>query len=713
MDFEGSSDASGEYTSSAFSENLERTIVDAPIEDSSLDSFLSRGRHVVATAHPYLNQGLAWISSNTRSKNSQSGNKAPFEIIESSLFQIPNDYAGQFQRQRTGLTLDLAAIFEGLQRKFEDGQNQAEIRAIIFDASNQYRERISEALNQLIQYQQTEELGEADEVWQQALIDSINVRRCAEAIHFLPTSESLVCDHLMDWVNNMDPRPSQQEGEDIMTAQRPYLHPGFWDYVSKGILRGLLEMVVSCLSNSGLHTIDSATSQATNDLCLLLRTCPRASKYLDNPQNFRERHRIWRTKVVKASKEFSLADPDITTAFRQVYELLKGDKDAVYRQSDSWQECLASLALLFDPAGLRGPKDVQALFDMIIESDDFGLAVDRTLASEEACAAFCGGNVPAAITKCRSVDLALTSHLADLLDKIEVLDVTRSGDLDMTICEMLALAHGDACIADPGCWRAAITYWKIAGDAGFDSIQQVLVRILVTSQEEVDELLETCRDLDFFDEAAEIESIWARKLENQGRYHAAIRAYDNAENPHQIDRLNWAMTRSSLIAGKIATDDTKLLDSLQTTQSTTSTTISTMMAPFATLATMYRLKAAGDYKSAAQHLSALIKSPDVPRSYMGILMAEMLPFLQLPHEQSFSMRDILDSLAAMEEFYDSEHFEDGLSMLDSALSSAQKGNAGSSIDWRSEVRNKLEAHDVLAHVRLRIAQTLASRFSRE
>lgn len=709
MDYGDSFHASEDDSSVVSEENTERIIDEAPIDEGALDQFLHRGRHIHARTHPFLNRGLSWISSDANVQKSASEANNVFQAIESSIFQIPGDYDGRLQQWRSKLMLDLADICEDLQNTYDE-DDEADVTIMVSAASAKYRERINETLHGFADLSETEGLSEADEAWQQLLFDSNSVRQCAEAIYFPPNSDSLLCDKLMDWVNVTDPRPSQQDGEDIMTTRKPYLHPGFWDYVSKGILRGLFEMVGICLQNSGLSNLDTATSTINNGLCLLLRTCPRVSNYASDSQSFRERHRVWRSKVLKASKDLDLSDPELSAAFRQVYELLKGDKDAVCRQSDTWQECLAALALLYDPSGLRAPKDVRAIFEMITESDDFGLSVDRTLPAEDACAALCEELVPKAITKARAVDLSLATHLADLLDKLEVLDDIRSGDLDLTIREVLSLALGDACIAEPEGWKAAITYWKACGDAGLDSIQQIIVRIFARSQSEVDEILDICNDLNLSDEASTIESSWARRLEGTGNLNDAINSFDRVNNAPQIDRLNWVLAEQSLLEGCVSTNDKDLMESLETPQNTRSKTISTLMAPFATLAAMYRLKSCKDSIAAALHLAALIKSSDVPKSYSGVLMAEMLPFLDLPPDQSFSTRDLFDSLAAIEEFYDSEDFESGLELLHKAKGNPMPQPSSGIPDWRTGVAHKLEASEILALVRLRIADNLATRF---
>lgn len=711
MDYGDESYLSGDDSVISAEETPERTVEGAPIDEDALAQFLGRGRSIKAVSHPYLSTGLAWISTATKGKDTSSVSNSDFKPIESSVFQLPDEYTGSFAQQRSQLTSDCAELYEELQSSYNEDLD-AEVDKMVSAASRQYRHRISKTLEELSRVAEGEGLSEVDEVWQQTLFDTIAVWQCAEAIYMPLHRDSLLCDGLMDWVNRMDPRPTQQDGEDIMTTRKPYLHPGFWDYVSKGILRGLFEMVGTCLQNSGLSEVDSATSRATNDLCLLLRTCPRAVTYPTNVQDFKDRHRVWRAKVLRASKELNLADQEVSAAFRQVYELLRGDKDAVYRQSDSWQECLAALALLFDPSGLRAAKDVRALFEMVTESDDFGLSVDRTLPSEEACAAFCGELIPKAITKSKSVDLSLAALLSDLLDKVEVLEDIRSGELDLTIREVLALALGDACITEPTTWKAAVTYWRSAGEVGIDSVQQVLPRIPIRTQLEVDEILSICHDLEMFDEASEIETVWARQLENQGKYNDAINAYDRAENARQIDRLNWVLFEQSLLLGKPFATDAALADVLQSPQNTSSSRIAVLMAPYATLSMFYYLKTTNDQVGASTHLAALLKSPDMPKNFLAVLMAEMLPLLGQVQEATFNLRDIFDILAAIEDFVDSDQYAAGLELLSQSMKRPAQDGAGMP-DWRAGLTERLGAQDVISLLRLQISRYMAARFLRE
>ncbi|CCG82715.1 Nucleoporin nup85 [Taphrina deformans PYCC 5710] len=705
MDYGDESYASGEDSLEGLNDVQEGIIDGAPIDDGALQDFLERGRSIRAVLHPLSNNSLAWISANAIPKDKSLLAVAPFEKIEANLYQASQSYNGEFSTEKTDLTLRLSEIYEDVQVTYNDNPD-ADLIDMVVKASTSYIERLDELMVVLTGTLESRGLNDEDEQLRSTLIDSLIVWRCAQAIYLAPR-DSLLCDGLMSWVNSYDPKPSDEEGQDIMTAKNPFQHPGFWDYLSKGIVRGLFEMVSSCLSSSGLSNVDAATNRAIHDLCLLLKTYPRTSQYLGKPADFRDRHRIWRAKAAKAAKEIHIPDPEISSAFRQLYELLKGDKDALYRQCETWQECLAALALLYDPAGVRKPGDVRALFELITESDDFGLAIDRTWAPEDACAAFCSGNIPKATAKAGEVDLSSAAHLADLLEKVEILDDIRNGDLDLTLRDVLVLELGDFCLSQPGSWRAALTYWRTVGDVGIDSIQQVITRIPLSSQVDVDEILTVCNDLELRHEASQIETVWARKLALTGKLYQALVTYDRAENPLMIDTMNWRLFRDSLLVGHATAQDEELEAALQTPETTSSTTISVLLAPYATLMTLYTLKASNEAPEAALHLSALLKSPDVPKEYMSILMAEMLPFLE-PTVDAFTLRDIYDMLAAIEDFYDSKQFSQGLELLTSSM---QVPSTSTEIpDWRTCITPKFDARDVLALVRLRVAKAIAHKF---
>lgn len=683
----------------------DQTIEGAPIDEDGLETFLGRGRSLRATLHPYLDLSAAWIGPGP-TKNAIENSPTSFQAVEASLYQASSQYCGSNSRLYTSFTLDCAEIYEELQITYNDDLD-LDVPLAISNASKKYLHKFNVVNTELDQIANSQGLDEDDETWQSTLVEALSIWSCAAAMYMIEPG-ALVCDGLMEWVNGMDPRPTLDEGRDIVTARTPYRHPQFWEYVTKGIVRGLFEMIGTCLADSGLADLDSSTARATNDLCLLLRTCPRVSKYVNKIPDFRNRHKLWRAKVSQASRDLSVPDPEISAAFRQIYELLKGDKDAVCRQCDTWQECLAALALLFDPTGIKGPVDVRGLFELVTESHDYGLSVDRTLPAEEACAALCSESIARAMLKARSVHPTTTALLADLLEKSGFLEEILSGDSDLTIRDRLVMELGDACMTQRGAWRAAITYWRTVGDAGLDSIQEVITRIPTNSQVEVDEILAICTDLDLHDEASTIESVWARKLENSGNHDEAIMAYDRAKNPHQIDRLNWRLFEDSLLTGQASSGDKALKNSLLSPEMTSSTTIATLMAPYATLATFYSLKQSGDSSLAAIHLGSLLKSSDVPKQYTAVLMAEMLPFLDARRE-GLTQRDVYDSLAAIEEYYDATEYKQGLHLLSLAMK-APAAQSGVVPDWRAAISSKFDAADVVSLVRLQLAKALGRQF---
>lgn len=80
------------------------------------------------------------------------------------------------------------------------------------------------------------------------------------------------------------------------------------------------------------------------------------------------------------------------------------------------------------------------------------------------------------------------------------------------------------------------------------------------------------------------------------------------------------------------------------------------------------------------------------------------------------MKDVIDVLAAVEEFYDSTYVREGLNLLSEAMKNRLDtfDNPSVSIaDWRSQIPSNFEPPDVLALVRLRIAHSISAGFCEE
>jgi nuclear pore complex protein Nup85 len=607
---------------------------------------------------------------------------------------------GALTSQRSQLAHDLAAAFHSLQEAYDD--DEADLLESVIICCKRYESLTSKAIEDGIIVAETEGLEEQDEEHMQMLYELRSTLQLAEAIYF-PISDDLPrCDALMEWLNTLDPQPSQRDGEEIMMSRVPCQHSAFWDYVSKGVLRGLFAMAAECLAGSGLQQQDPATARATLELQSLLQSCPRISMHEDHPHDYKMRYRQWRGKVLLAAKQTNLPDPEMASAFRQVYELLKGDKDAIFRQSDTWQESLAALALLFDPTGCKSAKDVGALFELVENSEDSAAGIDLTIPSDVAAAALCAGKIPQAITKLRLANLTAAALLGDLLDKVEVLDDVADEEIGLTIRDILILELGDAMLSQLNAWQASVYLWQTCGDAGLDRVEEILPRIPLDTQTKADTVLGFCTDLQLHEQARSIETGWAKVLEKDGQLGEALNAYDRAQSYAHIDRLIWSLFDEALMSGQPNSRDPYLTEAIQTPQATSSREISALIAPYATLVGVYEHRNSGNSEQYGVHLTALLKFPDLPRKYLPVLLAEMLPLLE-ERSPVLSSRDIFDALAALEEFYEQDQ-SDGIQLLQKALEADSLGFDS----WRSSVPPNFTADDLLDMIRLKLAKFIGT-----
>lgn len=701
---EDDADADLDYDSEGSSlveapESGEVVLEGAPIAAGALDGFLQRGRCIKAQLHPCLDAGFSYISS-TGAKDA-----ASFLPDEAQAFRFSAARSGSVAVDFVHLADNCSDAFDELAFAYNDDPD-ADVVELVGKASKSYRDAYELAL-QVISAR--EDLDAQDELEYGAINDMSSVLMCAEAI-YLTGRDSSLSDSLMMWLNRSDPRPATAEGEDVMSSRAPYLHPGFWDYVYKGILRGLSSMVGACLDASGLLDIDMPTAQAVRDLSLLLQTWPRIGTYPGNARDYAARYKQWRTKVIAFGKNIRLPDSELEAAFSLAGQLLRGDKEVVLRYSETWQEAVAALALLFDPVGTKAPKDVRALYEMVTQDDEMALMVDTTLPSEAACAALCIGNGPKAVRETKDVDELGAALLADMLEKIEILEDVRSAD-DLTIRDILVLGAGDKLIGMQGGWKAAVLLWKTVADAGVDRIALILPRLRFHNFDDVGYVLWLCDDLGLDEESRDIETVWARSRESAQQHYEAALSYDRADQPQLLDRLNWTLFTSALITGEPSADP-QLAAALEAPTEVASRALATLLAPYATLSTFIRLKSVGDRHGAARHLAALLRFPELPKKYVAVLMAEILPLvLNVKGPPSFSRRDLFDSLAAIEEYYDSDTQVEATKLLAEAMATPARTASSGIVDWRALVQpEQFTPDEVLALVRLHLARAIATSF---
>lgn len=513
-------------------------------------------------------------------------------------------------------------LYEDLEFKFFDlkemplGSNQSLIPSFLNRICKSYRIATEEAINE---YKNNDE---ADQDILMTLVDSYTLLHCIEAI-YLNLGDKNYSELIIEWVNRSDPQPSQEDGLAIMTSRTPCLHPRFWPYVHKAALRGLFKQVISCLQQSDIESIEPKAAEVINMTIDILETFPSFKKPFDDKNILKWRH--WRGKVINCIRTLKLDNLEISSSFRYLFEIISGDRDAIFRESDTWQECLGALILLNDPINCRTVKDIYRIYDSVVKGED-SFTVDETLPVESACAALFYGNIPKAMIQALQIQSGIAAHIADLLLKAGILEEFETNEYPLSLRDYLVLSYADQLITNQDTWKIALIYWKTVPEIGIRRIKTVLPQIPLTSDERTEEVLSFCEQFHLDEEACMIASIWAKELERKKKLGSAVLLYDRVNNSYQIDQINWFLFETSLIQGYPVVVD-QLMETFLMSPYSSSRSIASLLAPYAILNKFYQLKIEGKRCAAAHYLASLIKAVDIPKKYMLLLLTEMLFFL--------------------------------------------------------------------------------------
>ncbi|KTW32656.1 uncharacterized protein T551_00141 [Pneumocystis jirovecii RU7] len=694
------------------------TSPNAPIESGKLKEWRDLQRTLKAVVHPLLNISISWISGTNIYKDSRilKKKKSTFSPEESILYTLHtpifflNPCQIKLANKSKSYFEELQALYENLKLKFFDPKEipltpgQSLVPSFLNRICKSYRILTEEAINE---YKNDDDVDQDVLI---TLIDSYTLLHCVEML-YLKEDDKSYSETIMEWVNRSDPQPLQEDGLAIMASRVPCLHPGFWSYVHKAALRGLFKQVISCLQQSGIESIEPRVSEVIDITIDILETFPSHKVPFKNEDILKWRH--WRGKVISSIRTLRLNSLEISSAFRYLFEIISGDRDAIFRESDTWQECLGALILLNDPLNCRTIKDIHKIYNSVINGED-SFTVDETLPIESACAALFSGNIPKAMIQAVQIQNGLAAHVADLLLKSGILEEFQTNEYPLSLRDYLVLSYADQLITNPGTWEIALAYWKTVQEIGIERIKAVLTRIPLISDERTEEVLTLCDQFSLNEEACIIASIWAKELERKKQLGSAVLLYDRVNNVHQIDQINWFLFETSLIQGYPADVDKLMENFLTSPYSSSSRNIASLLAPYATLNIFYQLKIKGKRCAAAHYLASLIKAVDIPKKYMLLLLAEMLSFLDDSLPRAFTMRDIFDCTAAIEEFQSLAFKDDYIQLFEKARYAESHIEKSETLkiseNWRTKIKKEMNEKNVLELVRLQITKTIAKGF---
>ena len=143
----------------------------------------------------------------------------------------------------------------------------------------------------------------------------------------------------------------------------------------------------------------------------------------------------------------------------------------------------------------------------------------------------------------------------------------------------------------------------------------------------------------------------------------------------------------------------------------------TLIAPLALLFNFFQLKLQGNVPAAVQHLSKLFRLSSIPREYISLLMAEMLPVLDgnstsnatdREEKQMIGHKDLFEILAAVEDYVANEHTcRKGSELLSMSAHLGSEEDGSVFRNWRDMIGHESTSRDIMGLFRLKVTKIVA------
>ncbi|GAA5836589.1 hypothetical protein JCM9279_000436 [Rhodotorula babjevae] len=501
-------------------------------------------------------------------------------------------------------------------------------------------------------------------------------------ILFFPSDgagEGLVAEELLDWVNTIDPAPSNDEGAELLALASPWESDDFLPYLSRCVLRGHLSSAAALLSLVESQHPDETLQALAKHLSALVASYPRSTAFRTESA-FLVALRQWRTQTLAPLKAqvdplvASDAAADWASTLEHLVALVSSAaSDPSSAQSaiaalgaEDWREALAAHCLWAAPTTLRR-ADLPPLVDALTRAQP----VDSSLPAERAHAALLRGDVPGVLKALTGAYAWAAAHLGDLLAHLHLpafdppalgaLGGANEGGDQLGLREAFLLDWGDRCTADAGLWRVSCEYWAACGAQGREKVRALAVGLplevegeaqqgargdgmdvegegeaegdqekekenAAPKKRQVDELLAVLAALDLTDEFTATCEAYAAKLVDKKQFGEAV-AYAVRQGAFiaHVDSIPTSLLRPPSSAPPSPTSPSSL----------PALSPSAVLAPYTarlTFLARYRdffaLYASGAHLEAAQLLVLLLTSGVAPKRFWAIMLLDSVPLLE-------------------------------------------------------------------------------------
>ncbi|WWC60964.1 uncharacterized protein I303_103541 [Kwoniella dejecticola CBS 10117] len=318
---------------------------------------------------------------------------------------------------------------------------------------------------------------------------SYNILNLAEVL-YLPTDgkgEGLVGEEILDWVNDVDPAPDNSQGNEIMSTKDPWDHPSFFPYISRCILRGFQLPAASFLRSLSHHPHPPISTLASL-LAQHLSVFPRSTEERWRVDlDFLRAHKLWlakfRAELVnftggKAKGKWFGDDnkyQNMESDFRTIIELMEGKPARILEEASDWKEALGAWGILVDVDIRR--DHLPEIMGMILDK----IPVDSTIPEDSIQSALCSADIIKALMGCYDIDIWLSAHLGDLLDKLELIPDDEQR-FEIPLRDHFLLEYTESLQNQPkysAFWRVICDYLNSAGAEGRNRLRTHIMRISI------------------------------------------------------------------------------------------------------------------------------------------------------------------------------------------------------------------------------------------
>ncbi|TNY21129.1 Biotin/lipoyl attachment:Carbamoyl-phosphate synthase subunit L [Rhodotorula diobovata] len=463
--------------------------------------------------------------------------------------------------------------------------------------------------------------------------------------------EGLVGEELLDWVNTIDPAPSNDEGAELLALASPWDSNAFFPYLSRCVLRGHLSSAAALLSLVQAQHPNGTLQALAEHLSALVASHPRSTAFRTESA-FVVALRQWRAQTLsplKARIDSLLSSRDAqdwAPCLRPLVALLASTTPSAAQGAiaslgaEDWRESLAAHCLWAAPTSLR-----RADLPPLVEALTRAQPVDASLPAERAHAALLKGDVPEVLKALTGGFAWAAAHLGDLLAHLHLpaFDPPAAGALALSsiggdatggaegegegegevgLREAFLLDWGDRCTADPGLWRVSCEYWAACGAQGrekFTATCEAYAAKLVERRRYGEAVAYAVRAAD----GRRIAEIADRILE------AYIDEGQDAFIAH-VDSIPTSLLRptSASLASSPPASPTSSLDLPALSPSAALAPFTARLTFLARYRDFFALYAGGARTEAAQLLVLLLTSGVAPRRFWGVMLLDAVPLLE-------------------------------------------------------------------------------------